>query len=101
MTDDGPRFSRWFQRWWVALVGGVVAIGGGVIYEASEWTIPRGSVQYTSSPPADWAFVAGGVPAFLVLERVGLGLVMAGLVAVIATVVVRLVRRRRSSSAEA
>ncbi|GAA4157256.1 hypothetical protein GCM10022286_08660 [Gryllotalpicola daejeonensis] len=96
MAGGTPTFSRWFQRWWVALVGAFMATGGAAIYEAAALSIPRGISTYSGSGnTSDWYVSFVDNPAFVYLMRLGEVLMAVGLVAVIATVVVRVVQRRR------
>ena len=81
----------WFRRWWTAILGVVVLLAGIATYEYSFWSIPRETATY-SAP--DGALVAFLSPEFLVLQRLGEALVVIGVVVLIATVIVRLARRR-------
>jgi hypothetical protein len=93
MSDgSAPRFASWFHRWWVALVGAAVAIGGGVIWLATLPPIGAASFGWFAYQPlSDFAFVA---QAQSPLHTPGAVLFIAGLVAVAATLGYRAGRAR-------
>jgi len=95
MTDQAPpRFALWFRRWWIALVGAVVAAGGGVLWLAALLALPRGTMTYgwfAYQPLAGQAFAPAASP----LRTLGAVLFIVGLVAVAATVGFRAGRARR------
>jgi hypothetical protein len=92
-ASTDPR-GNWLSRWWLALVGAALIVGGGLVYEGAWWSIPRGPATYTSADGNGWVVVSATGP-FEGLQHLGEGLIVAGVVAVIATVVLRIVRRRR------
>lgn len=99
MSDaSAPPRTGWLGRWWLALVGGALIISGALVYEGAWWSIPRGPATYTSADGSGWVVVFATGPDEG-LQHLGQGLMIAGVVAIIAAGVLRIARRRRSVSA--
>ncbi|AYG03688.1 hypothetical protein [Gryllotalpicola protaetiae] len=106
MTDDvAPRFSSWFSRWWLALLGAVVAVGGGVLWLLTRvgasaasfgWfayqPLPRRYLTYDES--TSFAAAYSYNPLWQVIHLAGAVLFIAGLVAVALVVGYRVGRAR-------
>lgn len=92
MTDEAaPRFSSWFSRWWLALLGVVVAVGGGVLWLLTRlpsaaasfgWfgyqPLPRRYFTYDASTSFATAYAYS--PLWQVVHVAGAVLFVAGLV---------------------
>jgi hypothetical protein len=106
MTDESaPRFSLWFRAWWLALLGAVVAVGGGVVWLVTRVATAAASFGWYAYQPlapritddgSSWAFAAAGPFSVLnaVVHVAGAVLFIAGLVTVAAAVGYRLGRAR-------
>lgn len=105
MTDEAaPRFSLWFRAWWPALLGVVVAAGGGVLWLATRlppavafgWfayqPLPRGMYTYDASGPVSSTYSYSALAHVVHLS--GIVLFIGGLVVAAAALGYRLGRAR-------
>ena len=91
MTDERTRRTGWLRRWWLAVVGLALVLVGGLVYEAAWWTVPTGSVTYSPTNGTAVVYSAWSVEP---LQHLGEGLMVAGIIAVIATIALRFTRSR-------
>ena len=103
MTDESaPRFALWFRAWWLALLGAVVAVGGGFIWLMTR--VPTGAATFgwyayqplpaRATDDSSWAAVAASSSPLAAIHTAGAALFITGLVVLALAVGYRLGRAR-------
>ncbi|MFC4244513.1 hypothetical protein ACFOYW_14140 [Gryllotalpicola reticulitermitis] len=96
MSDsNSPQPSGWLSRWWLAVIGLALIIGGALVAQGSWALLPNNGDVTPGSSTAP--LVSGFVqPEISVLIYVGQSLVIAGIVAALASVALRVLRGRHA-----